>query len=289
MDAEQEQQMMQYLLGQLPEQEQAELEDKFLADDTCFEELLIVEEELRDAYTRGELSASDRKAFDQRLLNTPQQRQKQQFAQALLRYEGQARSAAQRVHSDAVLNALLRFLRTRPILVPALSAGLLVVIAGGVWLARKSAAPVGPVPAESTPRNQRAGAAAEKEPVAGKPPQAEEQKTVALILTGDLVRSHGQALPTLIIPPNVGRVRLEVRVEGDYRRYEAILQNVEGKTLSRNADLEPQKSAAGRKSVAVLVPSNLLGPGDYILTVRGLRPNRPPETVGEYTFRVAKM
>ncbi len=287
MDSEQEQRMMQYLLGQLPEQEQAELEDKFLANDTCFEEFLIVEEELRDAYTRGELSASDRKAFDQRLLNTPQQRQKQQFAQALLRYQGQARSAAQRVHSDAVWKALLRFLRMRPILVPALSAGLLVVIAGGVWLVRRSAAPVGPVPAERTARNQRADAAAGKGPVVGKPPQAEEQKTIALVLAGDLVRSHGQALPTLVIPPDVGRVRLEVQVEGDYRRYEAILQSVEGKTLSSNADLEPQKSAAG-KSVAVLLPSSLLRPGDYIFTVRGLRPNRSPETVGEYNFRIAK-
>ena len=60
--------MQQYLLGRLPEEEEAELERRYLADDALFEELLAIEDDLRDAYVRGELSMPDHDAFQQRLL-----------------------------------------------------------------------------------------------------------------------------------------------------------------------------------------------------------------------------
>ena len=47
--------MQQYLLGRLPEEAEAELERRYLADDALFEELLAIEDDLRDAYVRGEL------------------------------------------------------------------------------------------------------------------------------------------------------------------------------------------------------------------------------------------
>jgi len=86
MDSEQEKQMTQYLLGQLPEHEEAEMERRYLADDALFEELLATEDDLRDAYARGELSGPERVAFEQRLLTLPRQRQKQEFARMLREY-----------------------------------------------------------------------------------------------------------------------------------------------------------------------------------------------------------
>jgi hypothetical protein len=276
MDYEQEK-LTQYLLGRLPESEQAELENKFMADDTYFEELLIVEEDLRDAYARGELSGPDRDAFERRLLSKPQHRQRQQFAQTLLRYQG--RVTARRTRSESTWQSLAEFLRTRPFLVPALSGVVLVLLATSLWLLRRGGPPLGTTP--ETASHSDGGSAVPK------PTPAEEPKTIALLLASDLVRSAGQSLPTLIVPADVERVRLEVPIQTDYPRYETILKTVEGKTISRNTDLEPQASSTGKKLI-VLLPSSLLPPEDYILSARGLLSQGRPETVGEYSFRISK-
>jgi anti-sigma factor RsiW len=137
--------MAQYLLGQLPEEEQAELERRYLDDDTLFEELLATEDDLRDAYVRGELSRPDREAFEQRLLTALHQKQEQEFARTLCQYLGETGT---RVGPLAQLVAkwksLLRALGTQPrmVVVPALSVTILVLMVGGWWLGRRSVQPL---------------------------------------------------------------------------------------------------------------------------------------------------
>jgi anti-sigma-K factor RskA len=274
MESEQEKLMAQYLLGQLPAQEQAKLEDKFLADDSCFEELLIVEEDLRDAYAHGELSDPDRKAFEQRLLTTHQQQQKQRFVETLVGYGGPAAPAPRRSHGEFILGSILRVLRARPILVPALSAAMLVLIAGSLWLTHRSPTPV---------VSSGEGSSSDKQPQVKS--EEQETKTLTLFLAGDLVRSAGQELPTLVIPSEVTQVRLEARVTRDYPRYEAILQTMEGNKISSHTGLEVHHSPAG-ENVVIRLPRSVLPRGDYILTIRGFSSDGRADTVAEYGFRI---
>jgi hypothetical protein len=58
-------------------------EDKYFADDNLHEQLLAVECELIDAYVHGELSASERRHFEDRYLATPEGREKVAGARAL--------------------------------------------------------------------------------------------------------------------------------------------------------------------------------------------------------------
>lgn len=58
-----------YLLGDLSEEDQTQLEEQFFLDERKFEELEIAEDELIDRYVRGELSIKDRKSFEQRMLS----------------------------------------------------------------------------------------------------------------------------------------------------------------------------------------------------------------------------
>jgi len=281
MDSEQEKQMAQYLLGQLPEQEEAELERRYLADDTQFEELLAVEDDLRDAYARGELAGPDREAFEQRLLALPQQRQKQEFARTFRQYLLEAGSPARPLtHRVSKWEPLLRTLGARPqILVPALSAALIILIVGGWWLERRSARP----PATGALPGQAPAAQAPKLPQVQKPPAA---KTLAVVLTPGLARGGEESRP-LVIPPEVGRVRFEARFEGDYPRYYAVLETVEGRQVwGSEANLKAQAFPGGKR-VFLDLSSSMLPPGDYILTVRGLPASGSAETVAEYTFRVA--
>jgi hypothetical protein len=278
-NTDQEKRMAQYLLGQLPEEEQAELERRYLADDALFEEVLAIEDDLRDAYARGELSRPDREAFEQRLLTAPGQQTQQEFARTLCRY---LKKTGKKVGPLAQLAAgwksLLGALGARPrmVFVPALSVTILILMAGSWWLGRRSVQP----PPQAASGNPPVAVA----PTAGG--QTPEVRTMGFVLRRGLSRGSEGAEP-LVIPPEVSQVRLEARVETNYPSYDAVLQTAEGKQVWNKGDLIAQAPPGGKK-VLLYLSSSLLPPGDYVLTLRGLPTTGSPETVTEYAFRVGK-
>lgn len=78
-----EQLLTRYLLGELPEEERAELEAEYFADPELFARLLATEDELIDAYVRGALLGQARARFEERFLRTGDQVQRIAFASAL--------------------------------------------------------------------------------------------------------------------------------------------------------------------------------------------------------------
>jgi hypothetical protein len=71
-----------FLLGGMTEAERERLEAEYFADDDAFQEMLEAEDDLIDAYARGELSPSERRQFEQRFLNSSEGRERMQFARA---------------------------------------------------------------------------------------------------------------------------------------------------------------------------------------------------------------
>jgi CHAT domain-containing protein/lipoprotein NlpI len=72
-----------YLLGELSETEEAEVEVRLLSDESYFEELELVENELIDEYAWNTAGADERTKLEKRLLRSKQQQQKLAFAMAL--------------------------------------------------------------------------------------------------------------------------------------------------------------------------------------------------------------
>lgn len=72
-----------YLLGELSEDELAQVEEKYFADEDFFAQILDAENSLVDSYVSGNFSAIERSRFEERFLTTPQRRQKVKFAQSL--------------------------------------------------------------------------------------------------------------------------------------------------------------------------------------------------------------
>jgi anti-sigma factor RsiW len=274
MDSDREKRMMQYLLGQLAEQEQAQLEARYLADDACFDELLMTEDALRDAYARGELSGSDREAFEQRLLATPQQRQKQEFARTLRKYLVEAPVVSTERRENWVRKRISQFrqVATRHpiVLLPALST-ILLLVAAGWWLEHRSGRLPVAAPAAST----------------AQPPASSLQKTrvIAFVLTPGFVRGSEPGVASLVIPLGVSRVRLEAPFEADYPEYEAVLSTAENKPVWSANKLRAQPSGAN-KTLSVEIPVSLLRRGDYILSLHGVPVVGMMKTVAEYAFRV---
>src|SRR5262245_7301518 len=71
-----------YLLGELPEDDLLRLEELLFADDAYYEQLLIVEDELRYDYAHGLLDPQRRERFEKRLAASPDGRQTLAFAAA---------------------------------------------------------------------------------------------------------------------------------------------------------------------------------------------------------------
>jgi anti-sigma factor RsiW len=76
-----------YLLGELPEDERARVEDEAFADAEILAQLLAVENDLVDEYVRGELTGEARHRFERMFLNSAERRRKIAFAGALGRLD----------------------------------------------------------------------------------------------------------------------------------------------------------------------------------------------------------
>ncbi len=72
-----------YLLGLATEQEEERLEVELLADDDAFARLAVAEDDLIDAYVRGELAGERRRQFEQHWLNSPRRLARVEFARGL--------------------------------------------------------------------------------------------------------------------------------------------------------------------------------------------------------------
>ena len=75
-----------YLLGELPEQQQTELEHRYFTDDALFERLMAVEDELINRYARNESSDEERKRMERYFLMSQGRCKRLMFTQALMRY-----------------------------------------------------------------------------------------------------------------------------------------------------------------------------------------------------------
>jgi anti-sigma factor RsiW len=285
-----EKRMTQYLLGQLSEEEQTELERQYLADDALFEELAAAEDDLRDAYARGELSGPDRKAFEQRLLSVPGQQTQQEFAGSLCRYlketENKGTEPVRQPVSFTYLTPMQTASRWKSLLGPlaacprwvfvsAVSMILLALLAGSWW--RRSTSIHPPPSSQAASGNTPGGAPSKGGAAAG-------IRTMGFALNRGLVRG-GEESELLLIPAEVTQVRLEARIEADYPRYQAVLQTVDSKQIWSKRDLEAEAFPGGKR-VLLTVSSSLLSSGDYILTVRGQPTAGSAQTVAEYAFRV---
>ena len=83
--ADSEKLMIRYLLGDVPEDEQIRIEERFFTDDEYFEQLLALEDDLIDDYVNGELTDREREQFEEYFLAPPTRRQRVEFAKTFMR------------------------------------------------------------------------------------------------------------------------------------------------------------------------------------------------------------
>ena len=280
--------LIHYLLGELSEHDEAQIEEKYFPDDGAFERLCALEDELIDRYVRGELSKAQREDFEKRLLQSPEQRKRIEFARSLMQpLPGPPPLAPVHLIPKKARLRLPNWSMPRlAVLLPA-ALGLLAVFVLGTWWVRHQRTP-SEISVQQPPRSQTEQVArvpTEASPQA--PTELSESQIATLILTPDITRGAGSEI-RLVLSPKADVVELTASLESvEFDTYRAEVSTVAGKEVWNENDLHPRETPSG-KGVAVRIPAKLFGSKDYILTLRGLAPSGRLQVVSEYSFRVVR-
>ena len=318
---EQNDSLRRYLLGELSVQEREQIEQLLLSDDDAYQELLFAEDDLIDEYVFKTLPEEDQTNFRRRFLTLPELQQNVSFAAALRKHALQTKP---HVVSDVPVSprfALLDWVRKlfmQPVFAASLATVLLAAVAINVWLYKQNSELRGKVAQlearQTTPagnnleeqlasarqRNDQLSAELERQQQLlaeesrklqlaqaqqqGTAPRPNATSVVAVTLTSGFVRDAGE-WTRLTLQPDTREVILRLEVApGDYRKYEAVLETVEGvrKWSKNNLQLRPGKI------VPFNVPARVLLPDDYRIQLNGVSSSGERSEIGNFYFRVSK-
>ncbi|MCY7346317.1 MAG: hypothetical protein LH614_08880, partial [Pyrinomonadaceae bacterium] len=133
-----------FLLGKLTEAETIKIEEEYFGKNDHFENILIAENDLIDAYIKGGLSAEDKRLFENRLLLNSRQRQRVQFAETLVKYASGLPAAEDLNSAPAKSNWLsifAQFFSAKPMLSYSFAVAVFIFFAGTIWLAVNNNSP----------------------------------------------------------------------------------------------------------------------------------------------------
>ncbi|HXM36280.1 MAG TPA: hypothetical protein VN920_13895, partial [Pyrinomonadaceae bacterium] len=252
-------------------------EERLLAEDLFYDELLIEEDELVDQYLIGELSAQETESFERHFLCTPGRQQKLRFAGALKKYI--ASEGATKAHEEPALVELrdeqfevpepppakwrlfsLLHIQS-PVAGFALAAAVLVIVFGSAWVMVRN-------------WSQR--------------PQREPHDILTQVLTPGLSRDDHTGIKKFDIPPGKDAVRFQLELMADdYQVYRALLQDAAGTVILQREGLKAH-NVNGRFAVIVDIAPGLLPAGYYQIKLKGITASGNDENVGSYHFAVSK-
>jgi hypothetical protein len=269
-----------YLLGNLSEQAQVQVEDRAFADPGYLAAVEAAEADLIDAYVRGELTPPDRRQFERLFLVSPQRRNKIEFAKALVRVSAEM-GPVQPIAPPR--RSIFEFFRTwNPAFQVGAAMAALILFAGVIWLIKENSGLRGQLTALQA---QQQRPAPKPNPPSPTPPEIQHPEPVvpALLFLPGLTRAESR-LQEMTIPPTAQLAHMELQLEprDDYPQYRVELHTRSGQDILTLANLRKRG-----KSVSFDLPAGILPPGDYELALKGLSNGEPTDLAYHY-FRVRR-
>jgi len=303
--------LIRYLLGQLPEEETERLDELSIVGDDFASRLRDVENDLVDAYAGGELSGETLARFQSSYLSSAEGREKVKFAQVLLASQARATAAPAGNASVAIApGAKARNVpqqRWRFFGLPRLTvnwglagAACMAIAAGSYLLLERQSlrSQLDQAQADRTalqrqldeqrPTRSLAQAAQPSDPnhgVAEAAKLSRAPKAVAFLL---LAQTRGIGpIASVAVPPGIDLAVLHLQLEfDDFPKYRAALKDpVTDRIVWHSQNLTPM-SLGGKRAVSAGLPASLLKPQNYALELSGIPANGPAELIGSYPFRV---
>ncbi len=302
-DNQGDQLLVQYLLGSLPAEETERLDELSITDDVFATRLSVAENDLVDAYVRGELAAATADRFRTAYATTPRRRGKVRFAESLLSYQKREASAPISVHSEAEQKSTRRRWRffTLPSLMPqwGLAAMAIILLVATAYLGlanRRLRDQLSRAGAERLSLEQRAqqltrqlekrssenagGLVAES----NLPKPLDRLKIAAFVLM-PAIRGGGQIL-SVSTSSDTDLVVLKMELEAnDFPKYRVELVDAATRQVLWTSEGLEAFSDGDRKAVSLAFPSALLKRQNYLVQLGGIRANGTSELISAYPFR----
>ena len=321
MSVENETLIARYLLGELPEEQQVQIEDRAFSDKDYLATITAVENDLIDEYVRGELSATDRQRFESRFLASAERRKRVDFAKALRTVVSESTAPEKSAPGWSWRESFYAFLNgLNPAARLAFVAAAIVIVVGAALLfvetlrlrrqvtqlqAEKQAGQdLQQALEQERKRNTELNARLDQEkqqreqtdeslrqltetPEATNP--APPPVIASLTLLPGLSRGGGQK-PTLDLSSDARLVRLQIGIdpEEQYKSFGVELRTLAGAQVWNRENLAARTRKRGTRAVGLTLPATVLKSGEYELRLRGLTEGGGSEDVGFYYFNVRK-
>jgi hypothetical protein len=318
-----EESIARYLLGELTEEQQVEVEDRAFSDKEYLASITSVEDDLIDEYVRGELSAAERQRFESRFLASAERRKRVEFARALRTVvsesTGPEKKVVQKAETWSWRQSVYAFLNgLNPAARLAFVAAMVLLIVGAAWLFAETLRlrrQVTQLQAENQSRQgfQQALEQERKrnEELNARLDQEKQQReqtdeslrqltetteatnpapppvVASLTLLPGLSRG-GNHKPRLVLSNDARLVRLQIGIdpEEQYNTFAVELRTLAGRHVWNRENLTA-RTRRGTRALGLTLPATVLKPGEYELRLRGLSGGNP-EDVGFYYFNVSK-
>lgn len=315
-----EQLIARYLLGELPEEQQVEIEDRAFQDNDYLATITAVENDLIDEYVRHELSETDRRKFENRFLASAERRKRVEFARALANVASEATVAERPSTAVSWRDSLDAFVRSlNPFGKLALAALTLLVVASGAWLLIETLRLRSELTRLQAQNQSRQGLEQQieaerkrNEELAARLNQEKQQREqsdeslrqlsetaqtatpaprpiiASLTLLPGISRGGGEK-PSLALAGNARLVRLQIGIDAEetYKTFAVELRTTAGRQVWTKENLKAG-SRRGARSVGLTLPATALKPGEYELKLSGVKDGGGTEEVGYYYFNVKK-
>jgi anti-sigma factor RsiW len=293
-DTRDETQLIRYLLAQMDEDEQAQIEERYVADPEFHQEVRAAERDLIDQYVHGELS--NPKEFETKFLSSLQRRQKVEFARALRQSLAESSVAGDSAVSDRErglsLAERLRFFTSSSGGWQLAAATVVILFIGG-WLlvSWRDQTPTSQV-AETPPGQPVQGSPGAASPVPGPEvpapsrPEVPPIRVATFVLLPSLTRNSDET-PTLTIARDVDvDVRLQLSLEpGDYDTYRVVIRTADGDEIWRQDGLKTVRASSG-EALVITLPGARFSDREYTIRVGGVSAGGEVEETAGYYFRV---
>lgn len=263
--------MTDFLLGNLPEEEIEQLDELSLTDDDFVNRLQSVDDDLVDAYVRGELSGTTLAQFKSNYLKSPKRQEKVAFAEALQKQINKPAFAVRRSDFQWGFAA----------------AAVIILLLGGYLIFEnlRLQNQVRQMQAEQQSFRQREQQL--RKQIADLKNQPNDAKTdeVKLLAYVLMPQTRGVSkIPLIHFPADIDFLALTLKVEtNDFPNYTAVLKDpATDETIWRS-----EKVKLENNSVQIKIPASYLKSQNYLMEFIGNPDNGTSEVVSSYPFRIA--
>jgi hypothetical protein len=303
-----------YLLGELSEEQQVEVEDRAFADKEYLGSITAVENDLIDEYVRHELSETDRRKFESRFLGSAERRKRVEFAKALARIpEKTVQTVPWRESLYAFISGL------NPVAKVAFAAAMLLLVVGGAWLLTETLRlrrQFTQLQAENQSRqlleqqieaerrrNEELNARLNQEKQqreqsdeslrqlseTADPTNPPPRPVIASLTLLPGISRGGSDKPSLVVQDDARLVRLNIGIdpEEQYKSFAIELRTTAGRQVWTRENLAA-RNRGGARAIGLTLPASVLKSGEYELRLSGLKAGGQAEDIGFYYFDVKK-